>query len=758
MATREIPTLQNQGTDLQALINAFTQPQAVPSTGNSSSATNPAFVPEMGALWQSILGGTSPWNKQSAITDITDTAANMARTMIQNELPGIARVPRVAGAYNSTTADLLKNDLASRTSGAIASAVQQNILNYGQLEQGLMNGLANMSRAGTSQFSNSNQTGQGVKNNSGLGAALGLGAQALGGMGGIGGILGKLFGGGGAQQGITSIMGMEGPSWTSALNSGLGNSYFDLGGAGSLGTGDYSSLPGYGYTGTSGGITDYMNSIGGGGGGGGGGLLSGIMDSVSGIGSSIGDWFGDLFSFADGGKIPGQAPAARGEDNVTIQARSGEFVMIPEAVEALGEDFFDKINSAFMPASLKKGGTRDQKNSGKLPSFAVGGKVGGSLYSGQFTNYVDPTLPAGFARGDDLMSGGFGARLGELAGDTGTAPSWVMSDLDNHANWASYRTSSDLTTGLGLDKPGGQLAAALGRTGDGTYNPAAYTGSYTPTYDFSNPGSAEYQTSLDALKAGNSMDAGWNRSGVNAFLKGDINFWDQSWNAAEREGNPLGQDSYLQGRTEAGKELLTLAHNLGFDTSGFDVNSWSSWENRKGAGSLGTQPKGIFDLYQALNKDLEGFSRRRTASAGWDGQNNMRGTAETLYFNDGSGKHVAIDAPRFGQKREHQGWAKEEGSELIAAMSMVLPAVGGWAGLLGQAGSSYAPLINAAGGYLTTGNPASLLGALGSNVGSWAGGQVGSSLGSSSGLFSSLGGKAGEYLAKSLYSNSQQKR
>lgn len=102
-------------------------------------------------------------------------------------------------------------------------------------------------------------------------------------------------------------------------------------------------------------------------------------------------------------------------------------------------------------------------------------------------------------------------------------------------------------------------------------------------------------------------------------------------------------------------------------------------------------------------------------------------------------------------KREHKGWAREEGADTIAALSVMLPAVGGFAGLAGMGGTPYAPLINAAGGYALTGNPLSLIGA----VGNFGGTQLGSAFGLSDSL-NNVAGKLGSELAKRLYIQSQQ--
>lgn len=735
MATQPLPQIGNTTTDLQALLAAFGQPSIIPSSGissgvgssnqssQSSSSTNPAFVDEMRNLINMIGSGQSPFSKELAIADMEGVATNMARRALETNLPGITTAPRLAGAYNSTTQSLMQNDLAARTTGEIAGAISENINRYAGIEQGYANALANLARAGTSQQSQStsvgsytnnqvsSQTGQGQQSNAGKAAIGQLGLSALGGLlGKVGGLAG-LFGSGG--QGITDIFGTDGPSWNvDSLLSGLSGTNPWVGGT-DLGSG--TGGVGFNYGGTSGGITDIMGQAGGQS------WLDGLMGSIGSGFDSISDWF----SFADGGKVPGKAPANRSKDNVPIMARSGEFIMIPEAVSALGEDFFDRINAAFMPASMK-GEAKAKKSDSSRTGYATGGAVATEDPMMAFIRSMMPT--------------------GETS-ETLAAKQQAAVDAQR------------------MGTSGAMLQALGGTSTDGTYSfsPTAVTGG-APVIDTN---SAEGQA---FLQMGNAMDAAWVRQGVNAFIPGDLNYFDfggDTWRGVQSGETDVVNPDRDQYRESMVKDLTRIANQLNYDISGYDLSSdaaqTSSDQSDLGiqnynniAKSLGlseiVQPKTLTNLYEDLNGILGDFVRYRGASAGWDGSGNMRSTSETLFHNT-DGVWTPISSPKSGVKREHGGWAKEEGAELIAGLSVLAPAIGGVAGLFGQAGTAYAPVINAAGNYALTGNPLSLIGA----VGNFGGTQLGSAFGLSDSL-NNVAGRLGSELAKRLYTQSQQSK
>lgn len=762
MATQQLPAIPNQQTDLSALLQAFMgSPSMTPSSGagintsqssqnqSSSSSTTPAFMDVAQNLINLISSGNSPYSKNAAIADMEGVASNMARRALETHLPSITAAPRLAGAYNSTTESLMKNDLAARTTGEIAGAISENINRYAGIEQGYANSLSNLMRAGTSQQSSSTGTGssssfgqqanfgQSTQSNAGKAAVGQLGLSALGGLlPQIGKLASGLFGSSGGSLGITDVMGMPGSSW----NSGLANNLYDTIGGTSLGTGTALGTGlgslfgqntvsggdgiGFNYGGTAGGITSLMNGTQGGGGGS---FWDSIGSSISSGLGGIGDWLSGVFSFADGGQIPGKAPADRKKDNVTINARSGEYIIIPEAVSALGPDFFEQINQAFMPKELSgaKGQIPSSKKAGgkglgKTDSSSKGYAAGG--FVDQFGSY---TL------------GGEGERLYYAP------PPSSIPDLSN------------VVSGSLL----GTLGGSLGEDGSYTFAPQAVNSA--PVIDTNSPqGQA-------LLQAGNSMDAAWMREGVNAFIPGDLNYFDfggDSWQGQVSGETDVTNPEQAQYREAMVNDLSRVAKQLGFDISGYDLSADTASSTKRfdelgmsayneAAKQLGLaeieRPKDLTSLYTDLNEILSPFVRYRGASAGWDGSDNMRSTSEALYHN-ADGVWTPISDTKSGVKREHKGWAREEGADTLAALSVMLPAVGGWAGLLGQAGTSYAPLINAAGGYAMTGNPTSLIGALG--------GYGGSQLAPSLGLSAGLGNQIGSQLLKQIYSQSQQKK
>ena len=271
------------------------------------------------------------------------------------------------------------------------------------------------------------------------------------------------------------------------------------------------------------------------------------------------------------------------------------------------------------------------------------------------------------------------------------------------------------------------------------------------------------------------MGAGWQRSGVNAFIPGDINYYDlggpnmQGFQHGETDVVNHDRDNY---RSFMADQLSGLAGQLGYDTSGYDLSDGytpaydqHTMDQYAAIGRpLPTQKKTMDDLYNDMNKDLSNFQRIRGASAGWDGKGNIRSTAEALYHQSEPGLWSPVTNPQSGVKQKHKGWAREEGADTIAALSVMLPAFGGWAGILGQgaagtltAGSGLgltgalpAAAVNAGMGALVSGNTAGALGALGGAAGGIGGQYLGNMAGGFGTAGQILGSQVGRQVGQKL--------
>lgn len=228
-----------------------------------------------------------------------------------------------------------------------------------------------------------------------------------------------------------------------------------------------------------------------------------------------------------------------------------------------------------------------------------------------------------------------------------------------------------------------------------------------------------------AIKNGNS---GSLTRGVQAFLGNTYNPGHYEQNGAE--------STYV----DNSQPLFGLAHDLGFNMSNYRpaANNQANdfWAMRGIADPQGgTSTNQLMNQLNDYTKDYYGVSGM---SSGWDGgKNGYRGAASTLYKDNGQGQLQAASLPQMFKAKENSGFFKQEaGRELLTALSMVMPAFGGAAGLLGQgaagtlsAGSGLGAtsglasaigtgatnaLVNAGSNYLLSGGRGGIGGILGS--------------------------------------------
>jgi hypothetical protein len=77
--------------------------------------------------------GTDQWSKTAALSDVQGVLRQQATDALQSVMPSIAKTESTAGAYNSTTRDLLRNDASARITQQLSKTALDAITSYGQL-------------------------------------------------------------------------------------------------------------------------------------------------------------------------------------------------------------------------------------------------------------------------------------------------------------------------------------------------------------------------------------------------------------------------------------------------------------------------------------------------------------------------------------------------------------------------------------------------------------------------------------------------
>lgn len=220
-----------------------------------------------------------------------------------------------------------------------------------------------------------------------------------------------------------------------------------------------------------------------------------------------------------------------------------------------------------------------------------------------------------------------------------------------------------------------------------------------PTWNLNDP---EAENQIKEYTKG--ANAGVDMRGISAFMR--------AWSPTTWEG----QGGDVDTRREvvdpgAQNTLARMAKMAGMDP-------WAI------AGTNFNDAAQVNSLYKNIDSRLQDY---RLITGLQPGQSGLK-TYETIYKNN-NGQLNPVWAREWARPEDH-GWAKSEsGGSFLQAMSMMLPAVGGWAGLAGQtAGTAGATAANVAGnaamGYLQGG----VKGALGSLAGQ-AGGAAGAAAG-----------------------------
>lgn len=190
-----------------------------------------------------------------------------------------------------------------------------------------------------------------------------------------------------------------------------------------------------------------------------------------------------------------------------------------------------------------------------------------------------------------------------------------------------------------------------------------------------------------ALTAG---DSGSMSRGALAFLGQGFNPWTMEM------GGPEGEQIVPAHRDGQIKQLFELAEQLGIDTSNYSREPGT-------LGIRGERVRGlnnVMDLYDRVNDLTRDYVSVGGLSSGWSG-GGPSAVARTIY-KEVDGKLLPVTRPQFHTRQTNNGFISRDA---IAGMSLMLPAVGGWAGILGQGGAG---TLNAGAGLgLTSSLPAS---------------------------------------------------
>lgn len=134
------------------------------SKGNkssNSSGTTPGFTEYLNdtlAQRQKSLGG---YGKRQAIEDVNGVLQDQAKSAMAAVMPSIAGTQINAGAYNTTTKELLRNDATAQVQAKLMETQLNAIKDYAAIEQGDINAFSNATKANTTISSSGSSKGGG---------------------------------------------------------------------------------------------------------------------------------------------------------------------------------------------------------------------------------------------------------------------------------------------------------------------------------------------------------------------------------------------------------------------------------------------------------------------------------------------------------------------------------------------------------------------------------------------------------------------
>lgn len=275
--------------------------------------------------------------------------------------------------------------------------------------------------------------------------------------------------------------------------------------------------------------------------------------------------------------------------------------------------------------------------------------------------------------------------------------------------------------------PGGPRAPTFSMGGMPT-NPLFYTSG--PSMRPTQPGDVQDYSAMDPMlrdQLTGIQDAGHYEHGIQALLGADYRPWTDTVGGAEGE---LTRNWNLD-------PMKSLAQTLGYDLGNYDFNNTA----RLGGGAG--------KLWDDLSRDTNDYYKVTGASGSWNPNPDDRWSAATLYKRDQENQLNPLGPSSFFHSADPGGFYKQNADEINGILSTVMPAFGGWAGMLGSGASG---TLSAGSGLGLTSGLTSAIGSTASNAlvnaaiqsaltGSGAQGFLGSlgSAGMNAGLSSAMG-------------------
>lgn len=131
------------------------------SKSSSSSGTTPGFTDQLAASLAERQKSMGQYGKKQAIEDVQGVLRTQATDALQQVMPSVAGSQINAGAYNTTTKDLLRNDAASRITAQLANTQLQAIKDYAAIEQRDIDAFSGATKANTSVNTSGSSKGGG---------------------------------------------------------------------------------------------------------------------------------------------------------------------------------------------------------------------------------------------------------------------------------------------------------------------------------------------------------------------------------------------------------------------------------------------------------------------------------------------------------------------------------------------------------------------------------------------------------------------
>lgn len=215
---------------------------------------------------------------------------------------------------------------------------------------------------------------------------------------------------------------------------------------------------------------------------------------------------------------------------------------------------------------------------------------------------------------------------------------------------------------------------------------------YVPTAQTRDYGNAQDSTLASMLS---DQTYGRANAGIAAFL-GDgyrLNNWDGQYGGDGQSTAPASGFNL--------DPILQLGQQVGFDTSpyNFDQNN------------QGNRSNGIEAYYADLNNALKDYTSVQGLSS-WTGNSNPMAASRTMYQRQGD-QLIPVTAPQEYIQQKGGAWNNMKDTGFISALSMLMPAFGGWGGI---AGSGTAGTLTAGGGLGLTNGLAGTIGAGATNL------------------------------------------